>query len=208
MKAGSATHIEAVVFDLGGVLIEFDFDRANRAAAGVSGLPAEEVRRRIFGCPEFLEFECGRIDPRGFHGCLQKVLEFNIPYELFCQAWNGIFKEEIASTVELARTLHRNKLKVGILSNTNVLHFEFLRPRMSILRELEHVYASHEIGCRKPEPAAYQAVLQRMNVAPSQAVFVDDLPENIAAAERVGMIGVHAPDAAAVRSGLTRLGLI
>ncbi|HYG77989.1 MAG TPA: HAD family phosphatase [Planctomycetota bacterium] len=202
------TDIQAVIFDLGGVLIDFDFQRAHSAAAKVSGLPSGEVQRRLFSSPDFLAFERGSISEQQFHVSLQQTLGCSIPYEMFCMAWSSIFKSEVESTIALARSLTKAGLKVGILSNTNVLHFKHLRERMSILRELEHVYASHEIGSRKPEPESFQHVLSKMNVAPQKAVFVDDLDENIAAARALGMIGIHATGADAVRSGITELGLL
>ena len=56
---------DTVIFDLGGVLLDFDFERANKAAAHVSGLHSDEVRRRLFACQDFVAFERGEIQPGG-----------------------------------------------------------------------------------------------------------------------------------------------
>lgn len=199
--------IEAVIFDLGGVLLDFDFDRANKAAARVSGLSSDEVKRRLFSWPEFVAFERGEIEPHAFHQGLEKLLGTTMPYAVFCEAWNGIFKDEIEPTVSLLREI-KGRMKVGVLSNTNVIHFEHIRVRMRLLSELEHVYASHEIGARKPEPECYKLVLRKMNVAPQRAVFVDDVLENIEAARALGMRVIHARNAAVVRAGLQELNLV
>lgn len=191
---------------MGGVLIDFDFNRANAAAAQVSGLPADEVRRRLFSSPDFLAFERGKLSPQEFHDCLQTLLGMRMPYAIFCQAWNGIFNDEIEPTVSLVRAL-RSRVKVGVLSNTNAIHFEYLRERMSVLRELEHVYASHEIGSRKPDAECFQHVLARMSVAPQRTVFIDDVLENVEAAQSLGIRVIHAVNAQAVRAGLRELGL-
>jgi len=202
-----AEPVEAVVFDLGGVLMDFDFDRANLAAARVSGLSADEVRRRLFSSPDFLAFERGHLTPQDFHTKLQNLLGIQMPYALFCDAWNGIFKGEIEPTVTLLRGL-RSRVKVGVLSNTNVIHFEYLRVRMGLLTELDHVYASHEIGSRKPNAECFHHVLGRMGVSAKRTVFVDDLLENIEAAQVLGMRGIHAVNSHAVQNGLRELGLI
>lgn len=199
--------VEAAVFDLGGVLMDFDFDRANLAASRVSGLPADEVKRRLFASPDFLAFERGHLSPQDFHQRLQELLGVKMPYAMFCAAWNGIFKGEIEGTVSILRAL-RSRVKVGVLSNTNVIHFEYLRVRMSLLTELDHVYASHEIGSRKPDAECFNHVLQRMGVSAGRTVFIDDLLENVEAAQRLGMRGIHAVNSQAVQAGLRELGLV
>ena len=215
MNAGKAG-VEAVIFDIGGVLLEYDFELAVRAAVPLAGLPADEIRRRLFGNGgyagtehrrEVLDFECGRMSGEEFHAFVEKLLGCRFPFAAFCQAWNCIFKREIEPTVALLRRLQRGGLKVGGLSNTNVIHYEYIRRRWSVLREIEHMFASHEIGCRKPEPACFRHVLKVMGVAGPRAVFVDDFAENIAGARRAGMLGVHAPNHEAVRAGLAALGL-
>jgi putative hydrolase of the HAD superfamily len=79
---------------------------------------------------------------------------------------------------------------------------------MKVLNEVEHLYASHEIGCRKPDAESYQHVLNRMNVRPERAVFIDDLPENLEGARRVGMRTIHAVNPGAVKSGLMEMRLL
>ena len=132
-----------------------------------------------------------------------------MPFRTFEAMWNGIFAGEITANIELVRSLRtRPGLKVGLLSNTNTLHYEYLRRRMPILSEFSYIYVSHEMGCRKPEAACYRYVLRKMEVRPQRAVFVDDYPENIAAAREVGMRCIHATGPAAVRAGLAELGLV
>jgi len=200
--------IQAVVFDLGGVLIDFDFNLINRRIAELTGLQPEEIRGRLTTCSGFFDFECGRINETEFHACVEQTLERRIPYATFHELWNSIFSAEIAPTVALVGQLRKQRIKVGLLSNTNVLHFEFLKPRLPVLSEIEHVFTSHEIGWRKPEPQAYQHVLNEMKVPAAQAVFVDDLIENIEGAKKVGMFGVHASSAENVAAGLRGLGLL
>lgn len=214
----SGRPIDAVIFDIGRVLIDFNFDHAFDAASAASGIPASDIRARLFGKSDFtgydreldvVLFECGRISEREFHARVENTLNCKLPYEHFCMAWNGIFTQEIHATIKLVDDLRqRPELKVGVLSNTNSLHFNYLRQRMSLFDEMDHVYVSHEIGCRKPDAESYLHVLKAMEVAPERSVFVDDLPDNIAAAKKVGMKTVHATDPDAVRAGLMAFGLI
>ena len=217
-KIQNPKSIQAVIFDIGKVLIDFNFDLAFEAASRCVNLPPAEIRRRLFGSGEisgtgkildFVEFECGRITEREFHRRVEMMLGHALPYDAFHALWNGIFLAEIAPTIGLLEKLRRQPgITIGILSNTNVLHYEFLRRRMNVLSRLEHVYVSHEMGCRKPEPASYQYVLKKMKVAPHQALFIDDLQDNVAAAGALGMQTIHATHPEAVREGLMLMGLV
>ena len=213
----SSHQIEAVIFDIGRVLIDFEFDRAFNVASAASGIPAAEIRSRLFGKGDFsgydreldvVAFECGRITEREFHARVENTLKCKMPYDHFCMAWNGIFTQEIHSTIGIVHELRqRPDIKVGVLSNTNSLHYNHLRKRMTMFDEMDHVYLSHEIGCRKPDEQSYHHVLKQMNVAPQRSVFVDDLHENVVAAQKIGMKTIHATGPDAVHAGLKALGL-
>jgi putative hydrolase of the HAD superfamily len=155
--------------------------------------------------PVLLEFECGRISERDFHRRVETLVGVAFPLDDFRACWNSILREEIEPTLALLEELRRTDLKIGILSNTNHTHFEWLRARIAAFEQLEHVYASHQIGLRKPDRAAYEYVLKQMNVAPERAVFIDDLAVNLDGAREAGMLVIHATGPEAVREGLKPL---
>lgn len=120
-----------------------------------------------------------------------------------------MFLEPILPTLELASALsRRGDLKLGVLSNNNAMHWELLSVRLPNLDVFEHVFLSHEMGLRKPDAAAFEHALNTMGVQAAETVFIDDLPDNIEAAARLGFKTIWALDAHAVRLGLTQLGLI
>jgi len=199
--------VDAVIFDLGGVLIEVDFAKTNVAISRAVRLAPAEIARRLVTHPALIEFECGRLTVEAFHRQVENILECSMTFDAFHGAWNGIFNDEIAENIEVLRTLRR-KYKVGILSNTNLPHFEHLKQRMNVLNELDHLYASHEIGCRKPDAESYRHVLNKMKIEPERAVFIDDLPANLEGAQKVGMRTIHASGPGAVKAGLKEMGLI
>jgi putative hydrolase of the HAD superfamily len=201
------TMVDAVIFDLGGVLIEVDFAKTNAAISRAVRLAPAEIARRLITDPALIEFECGRLTTEAFHRKVETILECSMTLDVFHGAWNGIFNAEIEENIELLRKLRR-KCEVGILSNTNLPHFEQLKQRMKVLNELDHLYASHEIGCRKPDAESYRHVLNKMKVAPERAVFIDDLPVNLEGARKVGMRTIHASGPGAVKAGLKEMGLI
>ena len=200
--------VDAVIFDLGRVLIDYDWNPALQKAGQRLGLPLDEIRRRLFPGPLFVRFELGELAPLQFHAELAGLLGGSLPYAEFRELWNSIFTREIAALANLASALRRaGAVRVAILSNTNALHVEYLRHTFPWLREWEHVYMSNEIGLRKPDPAAFRHVLEQLQVQAGRAAFVDDMPENIAAAERVGMRGVLVRSPEEACAELARLGI-
>jgi FMN phosphatase YigB (HAD superfamily) len=199
--------VDAVIFDIGGVLVRIDLSAALHAVEKFSpaALPG---MLKLATDPVLLEFETGRISERDFHRHVERVVGVEFPFDAFCSCWNSILCEEIEPTLALFNDLRtRTELKIGILSNTNHIHFEWLRARISAFEGLDHVYASHQIGLRKPDRAAYEYVLKKMDVAPARAVFIDDLSENLDGARAAGLQVIHCTGPEAVRIGLADLGI-
>jgi len=205
--ASATTSIQAVIFDLGRVLVDYDWTRALRDSGRDFGMPPDEVKRRLFPGNAFDRFEAGELTPEQFHAEFESLLACKIPFERFCGLWNSIFTDEVRPVLELAERLKARGLPVAVLSNTNTLHADFLRGRLAWLRAWDHVYMSHEIRVRKPDAGAYRHVLERLGVAPAQAVFVDDMPKNIQAAEALGLRCVLATSPQAVLQGLAGWGV-
>ena len=207
-NTNAAPQVDAVIFDIGGVLVRIDLSAALSAVMRVapSAMPA---MLKLASDPMLLDFECGKISEQEFHAYIVSLAGGDFPYEQYCECWNSIFQGSIEPTLALLEDLNRRtNLKIGILSNTNQTHFDWLRARISAIESLEHVYASHEIGFRKPEREAYLYVLEKMDVVPDRAVFIDDLPVNLDGARAVGMHVIHATEPAAVRAGLAELGVV
>ena len=209
MHLNKKPEIEAVVFDLGKVLIDYDFERVLQKVSRGATLTPSEIRLRLLSSDFFFDFECGRISEREFHEKIQRSLNHSVGFDDFCDIWNSIFTQVISPTMEIFLEFRsRPNLKTGILSNTNVLHFTYLQQRMDFLNEKKHVFASHEIRCRKPDAESFNFILKEMDVSAQKTVFIDDLAENIQAAQALGIHGIHATDVHAVRTGLTALGLL
>ena len=207
-RAERSGRFEAVVFDLGRVLIDLDWGRAFKRAARWTGLSARETERRWRADRALPCFETGRMTARQYHAHIQGVMGARIPYPQFRRLWCSIFTREIRKAAKLVRYLQRRgRARVAVLSNTNVVHARFLRRWWPLLGELRHVFLSHEIGFRKPDPAAYRYVLRRLGLPPQKVVFVDDQRENVAVARKLGMCAVLAHSPETMTAELARLGL-
>jgi HAD superfamily hydrolase (TIGR01509 family) len=199
------------------VFVGLDFSRAVNHTAAVLKRTPDDIRRRLFGQGEPMnserltymnDYECGLMDDAAFHRCVEERLEVPLPFDQFKAAWNDIFLEPIHETIRIAETLHaRGQLKLGILSNNNTLHWVAIQPVLPVLKKFEHVFLSHEIGVRKPSARSYQHALSIMNVDATRTIFVDDLPENVLAAQQMGIKTIHAIHARAVRDGFAAHGV-
>ena len=200
--------VEAVIFDLGRVLVDYAWEQPLSEAARRMRVPASGIKEKLFAEDLFFDFERGRVTSVEFHARFQQALGGSIPFEEFLALWNSIFTGEIAPTLALAEALRAGRaVRVAVLSNTNELHSACMRGRFPWLARWEHVYLSNEIGQRKPDAAAYAHVLDRLGVPAARAAFVDDVRANVEAARALGLHGILAESPQAVADGLARLGV-
>ncbi len=179
-----------VVFDLGGVLVRVNLDWGS--AMRQAGLP--EAAERFVGvpldaCPGFHDHEVGAVSDEEYLLSLAGFLGLDRQGAL--RAHQGILGEEVAGAADLIQELSDKGLSCVCLSNTNALHWRLLgaeSPYASV-RALHRRFGSHEIGARKPDPAAYRAVEREFPGC--RLVFFDDSPANVQAARSLGWEAFH-----------------
>lgn len=180
---------KAIIFDLGKVLIPFDFKLGYQALEGHCPYAAAEIPRRIGATDLVQRFERGLVEPRDFVDQLSAILELRLDYGAFCQAWSSIFRGQLLPDSMLASLAARYRLL--LLSNTNAIHFETLRENYSLIRHFHDLVLSFEVHAMKPEAAIYRAAIQRAGCRPEECFFTDDIAVNVEAAQREGMDAVQ-----------------
>jgi len=144
--------IKTVIFDLGKVLIPFDFSRGYRAMEKLCNYPAADIPRRIGSTDLVHRFETGLVEPRDFVEQLSRLLDLRVTYEQFCDIWSSIFlPDELVPESLLAGIGERYRLLV--LSNTNAIHFAMVRQSYPMLRHFDDFVLSYEVKAMKPAPA-------------------------------------------------------
>ncbi len=182
---------ETVIFDLGNVLVEFSQEPICRGLARFATKgpyrDPREVYRFIFHPEGGLEnaFDEGRIGPEEFFREICEEMGLRLSYEEFCSIWNCIFRAR-SGAEELVRFL-KGKVEQCILSNTNAIHFPHLLEQFPWLSLVDHMFLSHEMGCRKPKPPLYRRVLERLRHPAEKLLFLDDREENLVPARELGM---------------------
>ena len=198
---------DALLFDLGRVVLDIDFSRTLACWAGHAGCEPAQLAGR-FGRDEiYHRHETGEISDAEFFVGLRNALRIGISDAQFLEGWNAIFAGEMPGIAPLlARAAKR--LPLYAFSNTNSAHVEhFSVAYAGVLGHFREMFLSSAIGLRKPEPAAYDHVVKAIGVPAERIVFFDDLAENIEGARARGLTAVHVTSTDDVAKALAALGI-
>ncbi|MBU1727337.1 MAG: HAD family phosphatase [Candidatus Omnitrophica bacterium] len=180
--------IEAVIFDLGNVLVDFDYTPAAKRMAYFCDKSPEEIVGLFFDAKVTQEFEEGRISAQDFFLNIKKMLNLNLKYEAFVPIWNEVFflSAKNRAVFALANRL-RNNYKTILLSNTNILHYEYLKKNFPVFNVFHHVLTSCEVGYAKPRQEIYQKTLEVLGIPPENVFYTDDRAELVESATKLGI---------------------
>ena len=182
--------IKTVIFDLGKVLIPFDFSRGYRAMEKLCDYPAAEIPKRIAATDLVHRFETGLIEPRDFVEQLSRMLELRVTYEEFCGIWSSVFLPDTLVPESLLAGIGRRH-RLLVLSNTNAIHFAMVREAYPILRHFDDFVLSYEVKAMKPEPAIYREAIARAECRPEECFYTDDIAAYVEGARRHGIDAVQ-----------------
>jgi HAD superfamily hydrolase (TIGR01509 family) len=204
LAPGSA---DALLFDLGRVVLDVDFDRALAHWAQCGGCTPADLVERFERGDVYKQHERGEIDDATFFADVRRALQIDISDQDILAGWNAIIVGEMAGIAPLLARAAR-RLPLYVLSNTNRAHeTHFSQAHAEVLGHFREIYLSSTIGFRKPEAGVYDHVIKAIGVPPERIVFFDDLLENIEAARQRGMIGVLVRSTRDVADTLVALGL-
>jgi putative hydrolase of the HAD superfamily len=180
--------LEAILFDLGNVLIDFDHRIAAKRISKFSDNSPDEVFNLFFDSKLTRLFEQGKIQPEDFFREVKKILHADIEYREFLPIWNEIFflSDKNRQVYDLAKFL-RKKYRLALLTNINILHFEYLKDEFGVFDAFDNILASCELGLTKPDPLIYKKTIDILDVSPDEAVYFDDRPELIESAAGLGI---------------------
>lgn len=204
--AAPPTRIDAILFDLGGVLIEL---------AGVEQMLAwcpeladiDELWRRWLRSPAVRRYETGAATRAAFAD--EIIGEFALPVDAqtFLRAFGhwprALFPGATALLAELSP-----RYRLASVSNTNEFHWQRFRSEWSLDAHFHHNFPSHEVGRLKPDAAYFRHVIEALDVPAERVLFVDDNPLNVEAAARLGIVARQVAGVEGVRVALAALGLL
>ncbi|MEJ0000021.1 MAG: HAD family phosphatase [Verrucomicrobiota bacterium] len=182
--------ISAVCFDLGKVLLHFDWELMLDRIAKKSPLPKEEIRRLLFEDPQTTAYEIGGISSAKFFAHARKLVQYKGTQKELRAAFSEIFTP-LADHIALAAAL-RPHYPLAIISNTNDAHIVHAEATYSFFSLFHARIYSHQVRLAKPDPAIYAAALEALGgIDPLEALFIDDLEANVLGASKIGWQTIH-----------------
>ena len=183
-------NIQAVIFDFGRVISDFDLGKFIERAARFSTLSASGLKETTAQTMQMADrYETGLVTSREFYLNVCRIASLTMPEQDFVKAWTDIFTPKPA-TLELVKRL-KKRYRLGLLSNTNEWHFEFGIKPVGIFPLFDAVTLSYEVRAMKPDRRIYDDMLAKLDLPAGACVYIDDIAENVAAAGALGMHGIH-----------------
>lgn len=187
--------LDAIIFDLGGVIIEVDMDYPYRYFAEYTGgdkdILIKDLRAIAFS------YEIGKITDKEFIEQIKYLTQFNENDQEIKKIWNGMLGTVPKELGHLLLKIKKEK-KTFILSNTNPIHIEEVEKRFKqaitqypLETLFDDIYYSHKIGLHKPDQKIYHYVIEKNNLNPHRTLFIDDNINNINHAKKIGIQTIH-----------------
>ena len=184
-KKHSPPAIKAVLFDLGKVLLHFDFAPAfKRLARHCEGTP-EDIEAFFVRSGLEVLYDGGKISSRQFYAEVKKALGLRLSFEAFRSVWNRIFTP-ITPMMRLVEKL-RPRYRLVLVSNTNAMHFEFVKRSYKTLRLFHRFVLSYKEKVRKPDERIYRAAIRACRAKPQEIFYIDDRADLTEAADAIGL---------------------
>ena len=172
------------LFDIGRVLLNFDFHQSLRALTATS--PPGTHARMMAAIDDRIDFESGREDAEAFVDRVVAAGGGEVSAADFRAAWQGVFTANAPMWDTVRRLQRAGGHRLILFSNTNTLHWQAMRERFPELRTFDGAVLSFRIGAMKPEAAFYECAIESFGLVPEFTRYIDDLPENITAGHRLG----------------------
>jgi 2-haloacid dehalogenase len=207
LRGRGSSAIDAVVWDLGGVLIDWDPRYLYRS------LFEDEAEMEQFlanvTTPEWNRAQdAGRPWAEAIEELALRHPEQRDLIAAYWERWHETLGDAHAETVEVLSELRATGIRQFALTNWSGETFPVARPHFGFLEWFEGIVVSGDERLIKPDPAIFRLVVERYDLEPATTVFIDDQPDNVSAAGDLGFLAIRFVDAASLRAELRRLGLL
>ncbi|WP_291908640.1 HAD family phosphatase [Chitinophaga sp. CB10] len=189
--------IKNIIFDLGGVILNIDYQKTNDAFVKLGAENFHELYSQFKGSSLFNDLETGHVTNEEFLAEMHKHLPEGVTDEQIIAAWNAMLLDFPLQRLQLLQQL-RQQYNLYLLSNTNAIHVDHFNKILmesrgipSLAEFFDKIYYSHLVGYRKPGSEIYQVVLDENGLKAGETVFIDDTLPNIEPAKQLGIHTIH-----------------
>jgi len=187
--------IEVILFDLGNVILPFSHYQIAEKLSRFTQEKEFQDPQRIFSYLFDFEkgavngYEVGKVSSIEFFQSLKALFRLSLSFKEFIPIWNDIFDEnqEVSGII---RSL-KSKERLGLISNTNSLHFDYILSKFPIIRAFDKWILSHEVGFKKPAVEIFQRAIEWASVKSEKILLIDDIKGHVEVAISLGMQGIH-----------------
>ena len=203
MQVAKPYGADALLFDLGRVIIDIDFDRALACWAGHARCDWKSLSARFSHDDAYERHEIGAIDEVAYFSALAASLGIDITIEQWLEGWNAIFVGEMPGIADLLVVAGQH-LPLYAFTNSNRAHERYFSRRFAgVLGYFQDVYVSSTIGLRKPDAEAFDHVVAAIGVPAERILFFDDNRDNVEGARARGLKAVHVTSIADIAKALS-----
>lgn len=175
--------MHAILFDIGKVIVDFDFQVSARKIAPFCSLPSVQILEVL--TPHMVELESGKISRERFLDLTTEIIGFEGERQFLVDAFQDVFDLN-EPMVELIEAEYSRGTDLCLLSNTNGIHAPFLFENYAIFDRFRGAVLSHEVKCMKPEPEIFDKTIDALKLDPGRTIYIDDRPENCEAGKAKG----------------------
>ncbi len=193
---------------MGGVVFEIDFELALQSWKQWTSLPIEELRHRFKMDEAYEKHERGEIKAAEYFTHLRNVLELEANDSEITIGWNAIYLGEIVETVNYVLAV-KDRLPCFAFTNSNPTHqVSWMSSYPRVVESFHQIFVSSELGLRKPEREAFEAIANATGIDLEAMLFFDDTDDNVRGAEAMGMRAVHVKNHQDVKQALSEIGAL
>ncbi len=178
--------INTIIFDIGNVLLPFDYSRAETAIAALGKSDPVALRKAALECN--LLIETGQKPGETLLETLSSMIDPPPSIDLLRSLWEEIFTPNIAM-VDFFRAQKASGKNVFLLSNIGPIHASYIERVYPFITEADGRVYSFEEGLMKPDPRIFERLTSKFQIEPNAAIYIDDIAENVDAAREAGYHG-------------------
>jgi glucose-1-phosphatase len=206
-SANFKPEIEAIIFDIGRVIIDLDPSRAIAAIGAGSTLTPDKLWRAVQEDPLWLGWQEGRVTPREWYENLIARFRTPISFDEFCNAWNSVLVPKLLLPEQIFKQLSK-KCRLVLLSNTDPIHVAYMESKFKFLRYFPKRVYSCDVGASKPNVKIFRAAIREADAPARRILFIDDIRQYVMAARQTGLTAVQFRSRRRLEADLRRLRLL